>query len=235
MSNSELFIDTYNKLDKYLRKRGKYNNQVSFSFMVKDLKMAAIKRHRDEIFQMSSLRNVIVHNPKSHYNNKAIAEPHDFTVQRMLKIYNDITKPKKVYPTFGFEVLGAKLDDKIIDIMMEMKRLSFSQFPVFDENGYVVELINNNTISRWLCENFDENGDVIAEDVKVGDLISEIEFKNNYRFISKDESIFEAYDMFIKQINANKRNLDVIFITPNGKQKENLIGLITIEDIATEV
>ena len=118
---------------------------------------------------------------------------------------------------------------------MEMKKHSFSQFPVFDDNENVCELINNNTISRWLSSQLEEDGTIIIENVKVADLISEIEFKENYKFVSRNTSIYEAYDLFINQINEKQRNLDVIFITHSGKIDEKLLGLITIEDIANLV
>ena len=116
-----------------------------------------------------------------------------------------------------------------------MKEQSFSQFPVFDDNNQVLELINNNTISRWLTDLIDDNGDILIEKVKVEDLIPEIEFKENYKYVSRNTSIYDAYDLFINQINTKKRNLDVVFITETGKNYEPLLGLITIADIANLV
>lgn len=116
-----------------------------------------------------------------------------------------------------------------------MKNHSFSQFPIYDDNNFVAELINTNTISRWLSSKLEENGTIIIDNVKVKDLILDIEFKNNYKFISRNTSIYEAYDLFIDQINKQKRNLDVLFITDSGKKTEQLLGLITIEDIANKV
>jgi len=103
---------------------------------------------------------------------------------------------------------------------------------VIDEKGNVYELINNNTISRWLASQLEDNGTIMIENVKVSDMLSEIEYKSNYIFISRNTSIYEAYDLFIDQINNKQRNLDVLFITQNGKSHEHLLGLITIEDIA---
>ena len=116
-----------------------------------------------------------------------------------------------------------------------MRNNSFSQFPVFDENNNVCELINNNTISRWLSTQLEENGTIITENVIVKDLIPEIEFKCNYKFISRNTSIYEAYDLFLNQIISKKRNLDVLFITNSGNVNESLLGLVTIEDIASLV
>ena len=113
-----------------------------------------------------------------------------------------------------------------------MTKKSFSQFPVFDDNNDVCELINNNTISRWLSFQLEDNGTIVIDNVKVADLLTKIEFRENYLFVSRNTSIYEAYDLFIKQINKKERNLDALFITHSGKKNEKILGLITIEDIA---
>jgi predicted transcriptional regulator len=230
MTKSEIFLDTYNKIDNFLRKVGKLETNAGFAYKVKNSNNHVVNKFQDELISFGELRNAIVHNPK--IGNKAIAEPHESTVERIIELYKDITNPKKVIPDFQFKVLGAKKEDYINDILIEMKKKSFSQFPVFDENGLVCELINNNTISRWLSSQLEENGTIIIENVKVADLIPEIEFKENYEFVSRNASIYEASSLFINQISNKERNLDVIFITQNGKRTEKLLGLITIEDIA---
>lgn len=176
------------------------------------------------------LRNAIVHNPK--IGNKTIAEPHESTVLRISEIYENISNPIKVIPEFQFDVLGAYEDDHINNILEDMKQNSFSQFPVLNSNGNVIELINNNTISRWLASKVEDKGTIIIEDVTVKELMSEIEFKKNYKFISRDTSIYEAYYLFINHIDQKGRNLDLLFITHNGKETEKLLGLVTISDLA---
>ena len=233
MTNSEKFLDIYNKIDDYLKKSDNYESYVNFAQKVKNTKNKEAQRYKDELLSFGELRNAIVHNPK--IGNKAIAEPHENTVLRISGLYETISNPKKVIPTFQFPVLGAKKVDFINDILIEMKKLSFSQFPVFDDNENVCELINNNTISRWLSSQMEENGTIMIDNVKVADLLPEIEFSENYKFVSRNTSIYEAYDLFISQINKKQRNLDVLFVTHSGKPNEKLLGLITIEDVANLV
>ncbi|PYE36603.1 CBS domain-containing protein [Psychrobacter fozii] len=230
MNNSEKFLETYNNLDQYLKKEIRADDYVSYANKVKNSKNTVVNKFKDELLSFGTLRNAIVHNPK--IDNKAIAEPHDRTVERFNEIYEIINNPKKVIPTFQFDVLGANKDDYINDILKQMKQKSFSQFPVLDSNEAIIELINNNTISRWLASEIDENGMIIVDGVTVENLIPEIEFKRNYKFISRDTSIYKAYDLFLNHINEKERNLDVLFITHNGKETEKLLGLITISDLA---
>ena len=230
MNNSEKFLETYNNLDQYLKKEIRADDYVSYANKVKNSKNTVVNRFKDELLSFGTLRNAIVHNPK--IDNKAIAEPHDRTVERFNEIYEIINNPKKVIPIFQFDVLGANKDDYINDILKQMKQKSFSQFPVLDSNEAIIELINNNTISRWLASEIDENGTIIIDGVTVEKLIPEIEFKRNYKFISRDTSIYKAYDLFLNHISKEERNLDVLFITHNGKETEKLLGLITISDLA---
>jgi predicted transcriptional regulator len=231
--NSDDFLDYYNKIDSFLKKIEGYETYVSFSQKVKNTSNKVVKLNKDELLSFGELRNAIVHNPK--FGNQAIAEPHDEIVFKIKELHEKITNPKKVIPEFQFEVLGARENDFVNDILIKMRNKSFSQFPVFNLENNVIELINTNTISRWLSIKLEENGTIMTENIKVADLINEIEFQKNYKFISRNTSVYEAYDLFINQINTKNRNLDVLFITNSGKETEKLLGLITIEDIATKI
>jgi predicted transcriptional regulator len=230
MTNSETFLDIYNKIDGYLKKADHHDSYVNFARKVKISKSKVVQRFKDELISFGELRNAIVHSPK--IGNQVIAEPRDDTVKRISELFNQISNPKKVIPQFSLDVVGAKSEDYINDILRQMKQHSFSQFPVYDENNHVIELINTNTISRWLAKEIEEKGTMLIDEVRIKDLVGEIEYPKNYEFISRNTSVFEAYDMFIQQVLNKKRNLDVIFITDSGKKNERLLGLITISDIA---
>lgn len=230
MTNSEKFVDIFNKIEQLLNKNSRGGHEEGFSKKVRNSNDRAVIKFKDELLSFAMLRNAIVHNPR--IGNQTIAEPHESTVSRIGEIYENISNPIKVIPEFQFDVLGAYEEDYINDILKSMKQHSFSQFPVLDSDGSVIELINNNTISRWLASEVGEKGTIIIDDVRVKELVSEIEFKNNYKFISRDTSIYEAYYLFINHINEKGRNLDVLFITHNGKETEKLLGLVTISDLA---
>jgi CBS domain-containing protein len=136
-----------------------------------------------------------------------------------------------VIPLFQFDVIGRRSEDKLDGILKVMKEKSFSQFPVFDDNGKVIEIINTNTITRWLGKNI-VNNEIITENPKICQLFDDIEFSKNYLFIKRDLDIYSAYNLFVKHIEQHSRNLDVLFITATGRENEKLLGLITIEDIA---
>lgn len=224
------FIENFKLIEKHINKIGNFPEEKSFKSKVFELsKNSLISRFQEDLNSFSNLRNLLSHEPKK--NGEHIAMPTEFTINRIKEIYKLIVNPPLVFPKFKFEVLGAEKDDFLNFIVKEMNEKSFSQFPVY-QNEIVVELINTNTISRWLFSNLEENGNIISVETKISDLINHIEFKNNYKFISKKTNVFEAFNKFKNQIKNEKRNLDVLFITENGKQNEKIEGLITIEDIA---
>ncbi|WP_310559852.1 CBS domain-containing protein [Flavobacterium sp.] len=229
MQTSE-FIENFKLIEKHINKIGNFSEEKSFKSKVSELsKNSLISRFQEDLYSFSNLRNILSHEPKK--NGDYIAKPSDFAVNRIKEIYQLITNPPLVFPKFKFEVLGAQNNDYLNYILNEMNEKSFSQFPVY-ENGVLIELINTNTISRWLFSKLEENGNIISVESKVSDLITHIEFKHNYKFISKKTNVFEAFNKFKNQIKNEKRNLDVLFITENGKQNEKVEGLVTIEDIA---
>lgn len=229
-SPSNEFIEIFKLIEKHVNKVGKFREEQSFKSKVAELsKNSLIGRFQDELNSFSNLRNLLAHEPKR--NGNFIAKPTDYSIVRINEIYKLIINPPLVFPKFKFDVLGAENKDYLNLILQKMQEKSFSQFPIY-ENNIVKELINTNTISRWIFSKLEENGDIICVQSKVSDLIEHIEFKNNYKFISKKTNVFEAFDKFKKQIKNEKRNLDVLFITENGNPHEKVEGLITIEDIA---
>jgi predicted transcriptional regulator len=228
---TEEFLDYFNLIERQINKIGNYTEDISFQHKIFELskKNPLISRFYDDLTSFAKLRNILSHEPKK--GGDYIAKPSSFSVTRIKEIYQLLINPPLVFPKFKFEVLGAEKNDYINTIFKKMHEKSFSQFPIY-ESGLVVELINTNTIARWLSSKLEDNGNVLSIDSKISDLVPQIEFKNNYKFISKKMNVFAAFEKFTNQIKKEKRNLDVLFITENGKQSEKIVGLITIEDIA---
>jgi predicted transcriptional regulator len=154
-----------------------------------------VQHYEKELISMAELRNAIVHSSRSKYDDHVIADPYKTTVDLIENLYQKISNPEKVFPQFGFQVLGAGEDDSLYAILFEMKKKSFSQFPVLDTNGRVLELINTNTISRWLSNCLEQDGTLLAENVRIKDLLEEIEF-------CRDINVFSYPGLVLMQDNT---------------------------------
>lgn len=231
--DSKLFIDAYTKLEKLLKSESGAKYHESFYTLIDKSSNRVIRHYEKTLKSLSDLRNAIVH---SHIDNgDPIAVPHTRTIELLNHIYNEATKPKTVYDLFKKTVQGVTIDNSLKDLLIKINESSFSQFPVYDDNNRIFEIVNTNTIARWLSANLDDSGSLLLIETKVKDLMPSIEYKNNYKFINRDATIYHVYDMFIDSINNNRRNLDAIFITHNGLESEAILGLITIDDFAHKI
>ncbi|WP_279401320.1 CBS domain-containing protein [Piscibacillus salipiscarius] len=62
------------------------------------------------------------------------------------------------------------------------------------------------------------------------DILNYEEGTENYKFVSRDLSIYEAEDIFKDQVNKEDR-IDAVLITHHGKPDESLLGIISAWDI----
>lgn len=227
----EKFIENFKLIEKELNRLGGYTNYKTFKFKLDQLSKtnSLIQKVYHDLDTFAKLRNLLSHEPK----NKGIhiAKPSEHAVNRITEICQLLINPQIVFPKFRINVLGAEKDDRINNIFQEMYLRSFSQFPIL-ENGLVIELINTNTISRWLSYNIENHRNIPYENIKICDFIEHIEFKENYDFVSKKSNVYDALEKFTNQIKSRNRNLDALFITQNGNACEKAEGIITIEDIA---
>jgi len=227
MNNAEKFLEIYNKVDKILTDYNSVKYEV-FSEKIRNCTKPIIAKFREQLYDYGDLRNALVHRKNG---NIYIAEPLDKVVKDFANILAVLESPKKVFPKFQFKVEGAKQNEKLDSVLKVMSKNSFSQMPIFNEDEKVIEVINTNTISRWLGRNFNYDG-IMEDNPSINELFQDIEFEKNYKFIARDCDIYEAYSHFTEQIEKHNRNLDVLFITQNGKDNEALLGLITVADIA---
>ena len=230
MTNAQKFSDLYNQLDQAFAKNLGQSDYLAFSQKIRELvhKNPVVRRYKDDLHQLGSLRNAIIHQSK---NGVTIAESHEETVNLLARILQDYQNPKRVIPTFQFEVFSVTSDTPLIDLLSEMKDKDFSQAPVMDESGKVIEVISTNTISRWLFSEY-KNQLIDLTAAKVSDLMPHIETTGNYALIPRNTTVYEAAEIYLKKSKEKKSQLDCMIITQNGKPSEKLMGIVSIEDIA---
>ncbi|SFB59769.1 CBS domain-containing protein [Algoriphagus aquimarinus] len=230
MTNAQKFLHLYNELDQAFARALGHSDYESFTYRIKQLseKNPIVRRYKDDLHQLGSLRNAIAHQSR---DGRAIAEPFDETVTLLKQIMDEYSKPKLVFPQFGFEVFSVTPLTPLIDLLTEMKQKDFSQAPILDESGNVIEVISTNTISRWLFAEY-ENELIDLTSARISDLIPHIEIKENYSLISRSTTVYEAAEIYIRQSAENKSQLDCMIITHSGKAGEKIIGLVCIEEIA---
>lgn len=229
MKNSERYIIAFNQIDKFLSNElGQNGHYVGFTQAVNKVAKnnRIVNRFKEDLQEFAVLRNAIVHERTD--PEYVIAEPHDSTVEKIEKILSELTEPKKVIPTFSQEVKSFKVTDSLADVLNMIKYTHYSQFPVYDEEEFK-GLLTANGITNWLAETVDD--DLLSrEETTLEDMLSYEEGTENYKFVSRDLSIYEAEDIFKDQVNKEDR-IDAVLITHHGKPDESLLGIISAWDI----
>lgn len=230
MTNAQKFLDFYNELDQIFSKALSRLDYVTFSSKIRELsqKNSIVRRYKDDLYQLGNLRNAIAHQSKG---GIPIAEPYEETVNLIQKILNEFKNPKRVIPSFQFDIFSVTPNTPLIELLKEMKEKDFSQAPFLDSNGEVIEVISTNTITRWLFDQVN-NDNIILPETKISDLLPHIEIAGNYTLISRGTTIYEAAEIFMKKSKEKKSQLDCLLITHSGKATEKLMGIVCIEDIA---
>lgn len=230
MTNAQKFSDLYNQLDQAFAKNLGQSDYLAFSQKIRELvhKNPVVRRYKDDLHQLGSLRNAIIHQSK---NGVTIAEPHEETVNLLARILQDYQNPKRVIPTFQFDVFCVHSDTPLINLLQEMNAKDFSQAPILDADGKVVEVISTNTISRWLFSEY-KNQLIDLTTAKISDLMPNIETNGNYALITKNTTVYEAAEIYLRKSREKKSKLDCLIITENGKPTEKLMGIVCIDDIA---
>ncbi|MGM8215466.1 CBS domain-containing protein [Bacillaceae bacterium W0354] len=228
MRNSEKFLSTFNKIEKFLNDELKVGDKyTSFSSSVKKAssRNIVVRRYKDNLLEFAELRNAIVHERTE--PEYPIAEPHDSIVELIELVYQELTEPKKVIPLYEREVTAFQATDSLADLLKIVKQSAYSYFPVY-EGGQFLGLVTENGITNWLAGTVEEK--VSRKKTPLKEILKYEEGVENYTFMSANATIYEAQQIFQENIAKNVR-FDTILITKNGERHEKLIGIITTWDI----
>lgn len=227
--NSDIFLSTFNELEKHFKNNFFKGQWKSFKQMLKEGSRfnPIIHRFKEELFEFTDLRNAIVHNRSNNY--RVIAEPHDFIVDQFVHIKNQIVNPVKMN-SFHKKVHTCKVSDRISVPLQLIHDNSISQVPVLDNNGLVVEILSASTIAYWLSDEKMAS----TESELVMEVLEHKEFKKNFDYIAANVTVFHAAEIYKNSYKEEPkgRYFDTLLITQNGKPTESLLGLIVLSDIA---
>lgn len=225
--NSEVFLATFNQLEKHFKNKFFRGSWKSFKQMLKEgsRNNPIIWQFKEELFEFTDLRNAIVHN--RNHNYQVIAEPHDFVVERFSYITKEIMNPVKIN-TFNKKVFTCLLNDPLAKALQHMKNNHISQIPILDNNLMICEILNTSTIAYWFSN---KNN---TTEVSISEILQSKEYHNNYEIIKANTTVYDAANLFKESYKKDPKNkyYDAILITQNGNANEKIKGIIVLTDIA---
>ncbi|MFC4024611.1 CBS domain-containing protein [Oceanobacillus longus] len=194
--NSERFITAFNRIEKEI-KALLIKKEMGFSRAVRVLRdsNAIINRYTDDLLEFAELRNAIVHNKID--MAFAIAEPHDTVVERIERIEQELTRPRKVDPLFIRKVISFQQNEPMSNMLEVINHKGITKFPVYNDDEFQ-GLITHKGITKWLAKGM-QDGTVPLLDTKLKEIL-QCEKNDNYKFISRNASVYEAMEIFKEQI-----------------------------------
>ncbi len=114
---------------------------------------------------MDNLENAIVH---EYRDGEVIAEPTEKAMEEFQRIYEKVTKPKRVIDVVGTSVIRVFKTDTIGKALDIMKKQGFSQVPVVGDDGFIgmfsavhlIEVLSDDS------EGSSNNSDMTIENIK---------------------------------------------------------------------
>lgn len=228
MLNSDRFLYAFNSIQRHLRKLTKREKNTSFCELVKEASKSdvVVQCFNNDLKEFAVLRNAIVHDCTDYH---VLAEPNDRTVKEIEHLASLLLDPPKIIPQFQSKVYTLSVGDPVAKAVKAMFEQSFSQIPIYDDEAAFVGLLTTNTVTRWLGASVKD--DILSlTETSITDVFSFTEDKDNFSFLSRDSTLFEALEKFQTYERKGKR-LEAILITQSGKDSEALLGIITIWDL----
>lgn len=234
-TDADRFLKASNETERHLQTVLQEDESISFKKLVREQgnrRVGPVRTHEYELKNLADLRNTIVHNPRR--DGVAIAEPRRDIVERMGELKILIIDPPKAYPRFETNVTTARRDSPVRKIIQDMQQRNYSQAPILDDGNNVLGLLTANTIARWVGANIDQDrqGDefLLTEETTVAHVQEYIEREDNYTFLTRSATFFDAAEVF-RVKSDGYGPIDAVLITENGESFESLLGIVTVADL----
>ncbi len=228
MKNSTRFLNAFVAIEEYLRKRtASIDGHMSFSQMLRAVgkKEKSVRNFEYDLKEFAQLRNAIIH---ERAGDEIIAEPNDLVVVAIEHAAGMITRPPTVYPLFKRNVITITPKTPLKKALTIMYSSGISKLPIVDNNR-CIGVLTSNTITRWLG-NCAKNNSVDLEGTPAEALLEFGRKKDRYAFAGRNDDLFSAVALFAEYERKGQR-LHALLITENGKDKEKIIGIVTISDL----
>jgi predicted transcriptional regulator len=220
MGNTDLFLDKYRQLESVVKER--FGDSVGVSRLES---VQEFRRYGAKLKYARELRNLLVHNPK--INGQWAAEANDAVIEFVDKFTDILRDPPRIGDVAIplDRVLYCGLGSYVRDTMKKMKDMAISKVPVLDGER-VIGVFSYETVFNYILK----NERLITEDALFSDIEDDIRFKETekglYPFVSVNEKRAAVEDIF-DRANEKHIRIKLVFLTENGSQKENLLGIVT--------
>jgi predicted transcriptional regulator len=232
---STRFIEAYNRLDEFMRKKLNTTRGVGHSQLLRDMvkREAMLPDYLFDLEGFAHLRNAIVHSPPGS-DSRPIAEPHPDVVREYECLVSAVIEPP-LASTMAVplkDIFSTEWSDGVLQVVETMQAKTYTHVPVL-ANSTIAGVFSESTLfavlaaRRQITINHETKMSELREFVPLYGGVSEV-----FEFLSVKTSVPEVAMRFQRNFRE-KRRLGAVFLTQNGGTTDQLCGLITAWDVAS--
>ncbi len=215
------FIESFNHIEKYLKKYTKSQDNDSFNdILFKSSHHPMVKLYFEDLHLFRKLRNIIIHHTEDF--EELIAIPSDEVIARIQFVEKEIMDPTDV-AIFSKDVTVFQAHDSLEVVLKISGEKGITKFPIYEGDKFL-GLATSRAVVKWLQHNVKEGRIELTCELK--DLLS-CEKEYRYKLIPTDLSIYDAWYIF----RDNKEKVDALVMTKSGSATDKIEAVITYNDL----
>jgi predicted transcriptional regulator len=228
MEKVDAFLALYQKLDEYLRRNTDQGRNLSFAGRLDILaqKDRVLRRNSAILKDYGDLRNALEHQRSP--GGGWIAEPSEQALREFEQIVDAIVSPEKLIPRFQkSDICTFSPQDSLVTALQHMREHDYSQVVVQTEKG--LSLLTVEGVARWVEEKAQD--DIISVQEAIVADAWRYEQTGNVAVMSRNQTVYEAMDIFMQAIEQKMPRIYAVLITEHGKATGSLLGIVTPWDL----
>lgn len=237
---SEEFLELFKKLEELSKKKylelfhinASEMDRKPFKDVIHELGMNGVtpfSKKYNIIYYCADVRNVCSHIKK--INDEYVVSPNEYLVKELKSIINEIENPIKLISIAIpiKKIYKRDIEDSIKQTIKIMNENTYTHVPIFDK-GLIIGVFSENAMFNYI-----NNEEIVAidEHISFENMLPYLNIENQTEsilFLQKDILVDDVIKKFKDNFKSNEK-LACIYITDNGKQSGNLLGMITSWDI----
>ena len=233
MNNNSEFIKKYNELDSLIgEKFHREGDDSSIYFLINKYRRSRIEKERiysTKLDSIRKIRNLMVHESGIIDELFNVSSDVISFLDELIDYLRNPVRAKDVMTPLSKLIYGTK-EDTLYYLIEKIVKDGISNIPILNEAKEVIGVFNSDVLLSLSLDNVKVN-----KDTKIKDVMDFVKLNNqlNLRFIfvTSDYEIDVLNDYFAFSKEQYKKRLPIIFVSINGKESSQLLGIVSPIDL----
>lgn len=233
MQNNDEFIRKYNELDCLIgEKFNRESDDSSIYFLINKYRRSRIEKERvysTKLDSIRKIRNLMVHESGIIDELFTVSDDVINFLDELIDYLRNPVRAKDVMTPLSKLIYGKK-EDYLYYLIEKIVKDGISNIPILDEEKKVIGVFNSDVLLNLSLDKVKVNNET-----KILDIMSYVKLNNqlNLRFIfvTGEYEIDVLNDYFAFSKEQYKKRLPVIFVSANGKESSQLLGIVSPIDL----